>query len=405
MVVVDSFICGTCNKAFPSGRHARDRHCTALGHEAPEFECDTCPRYFKSEQGRFRHMEACGHFAEKEAETETHEREATLKGGETTGAKNSGKRKGNRNRKKKSQKREEPDKLEETQECEETRKGEEILKGEETKETEETEGTEETEETEETHKEEEAQKPEENQKPEEPSLWKGLFDDEGYDNADYRTHIANYIDHVYAGPEKYADDPDFLARNGYADWDEYYDNNFDCELCEATLPSMEDFEKHGRDEHFYCYECSLQLKDRDSIDQHVRSSDHVGSGLDGIGIMCPFCQFSFTSAATLVSHYERRACHAALEHGAGEIWSGIVDPEPMAYLKSILLAIDTEDVREAWASGERDPWDESPMPRGTKQCPICKIYCKKTKFTSQDALMEHLRSSAREYAVAADLSP
>lgn len=63
MVLVDDFTCGTCLKQFPSGWRARDKHCAALGHSRPTFECETCPRYFKTDAARWQHMDACNHFS------------------------------------------------------------------------------------------------------------------------------------------------------------------------------------------------------------------------------------------------------------------------------------------------------------------------------------------------------
>lgn len=57
------FECGTCGKSFPAGWQARDQHYCALGHEPPEFECDTCPRILRDDNAKFQHMLARNHFA------------------------------------------------------------------------------------------------------------------------------------------------------------------------------------------------------------------------------------------------------------------------------------------------------------------------------------------------------
>ena len=56
------FECGTCTRAFPAGWKARDQHLDATGHRSPEFECDTCYRFFNSDQARWQHMNAVNHF-------------------------------------------------------------------------------------------------------------------------------------------------------------------------------------------------------------------------------------------------------------------------------------------------------------------------------------------------------
>lgn len=59
---VHNFTCGTCSKEFPWGWRARDAHCDAKHHSPPEFECDVCPRYFKTSHSAQQHMESRRHF-------------------------------------------------------------------------------------------------------------------------------------------------------------------------------------------------------------------------------------------------------------------------------------------------------------------------------------------------------
>ncbi|RKU43141.1 hypothetical protein DL546_000856 [Coniochaeta pulveracea] len=56
--------CGTCYKVFASGWRAREQHCDATGHSRPDNECDTCARYFRSEDACWNHISALGHFVE-----------------------------------------------------------------------------------------------------------------------------------------------------------------------------------------------------------------------------------------------------------------------------------------------------------------------------------------------------
>ncbi|KAK0648718.1 hypothetical protein B0T16DRAFT_427714 [Cercophora newfieldiana] len=56
------FECGDCGKEFPAGWQARDKHCRLTGHSRPEFECDRCDAWFRSERARWQHMEAKNHF-------------------------------------------------------------------------------------------------------------------------------------------------------------------------------------------------------------------------------------------------------------------------------------------------------------------------------------------------------
>jgi uncharacterized C2H2 Zn-finger protein len=61
------FECGDCGKAFPAGWRARNQHCDATGHSPPGYECDTCDAYFSSDQARWQHMRAKGHFHQNES--------------------------------------------------------------------------------------------------------------------------------------------------------------------------------------------------------------------------------------------------------------------------------------------------------------------------------------------------
>ncbi|KAK1752702.1 hypothetical protein QBC47DRAFT_389129 [Echria macrotheca] len=59
---ISHFECGTCEKAFPAGWRARDNHCNATGHHRPNYECDTCPRWFHCQSACDQHMRAKNHF-------------------------------------------------------------------------------------------------------------------------------------------------------------------------------------------------------------------------------------------------------------------------------------------------------------------------------------------------------
>lgn len=50
------YTCGTCWKEFPAGWNAREQHCDALGHDAPNFECDECDEYFDNDNQKQYHM-------------------------------------------------------------------------------------------------------------------------------------------------------------------------------------------------------------------------------------------------------------------------------------------------------------------------------------------------------------
>lgn len=56
------FQCGTCLKTFPAGWKARDNHCRMTGHFIPNFECETCPRWFRSQGACDQHMNDLNHW-------------------------------------------------------------------------------------------------------------------------------------------------------------------------------------------------------------------------------------------------------------------------------------------------------------------------------------------------------
>lgn len=305
MVVVDDFMCGTCGKVFPAGWRARDQHCDALGHQPPAFECDTCPRYFRTEHARYQHMEACGHFV-VEASEETHE-------------------------------------------C-------------------------------------------------------GRSDCYQYSYCIDWDYDSDRDDHW--NRNSYSDSDDYSRSDDYSDSDEessYYDKHsygfdyfggmaycediaYECDDCEEYFTSIESLAKHQRREHNYCNYCDRYFQSSNSLEQHLRSSAHIDAR-----IACPACRCDFTTATGLVHHIERRACPVALDHGFGDRLDGIIGPKAKAYLIDFLLRID---------GGLRKPvyWENIGVSQDIWRCSICAIFCKKTEFDSKGALLDHIRSPAREYS-------
>ncbi|KND90257.1 PR domain zinc finger protein 16, partial [Tolypocladium ophioglossoides CBS 100239] len=49
--------------ARPSQLEARENHCNATGHSEPDFECDSCPRWFNSKKALEQHMDATDHWS------------------------------------------------------------------------------------------------------------------------------------------------------------------------------------------------------------------------------------------------------------------------------------------------------------------------------------------------------
>ncbi|KAK2594337.1 hypothetical protein QQS21_007938 [Conoideocrella luteorostrata] len=56
--------CGTCWRTFAAGWQSRQQHMDATGHCPPDFECDTCDRYFGIQHAADQHMTDVGHWAE-----------------------------------------------------------------------------------------------------------------------------------------------------------------------------------------------------------------------------------------------------------------------------------------------------------------------------------------------------
>lgn len=61
------FACGTCWKTWSSWR-SRDQHVSDTSHEVPDFECETCDRYFNDKHAVEQHMSALNHWADSPSE-------------------------------------------------------------------------------------------------------------------------------------------------------------------------------------------------------------------------------------------------------------------------------------------------------------------------------------------------
>ncbi|KAF6813038.1 zinc finger protein [Colletotrichum plurivorum] len=57
------FACGTCWRTWPTSA-SRDQHVAAKFHQMPDFECDSCSRFFGSQKAVEQHMTALGHWAD-----------------------------------------------------------------------------------------------------------------------------------------------------------------------------------------------------------------------------------------------------------------------------------------------------------------------------------------------------
>ncbi|KAF9869302.1 hypothetical protein CkaCkLH20_13219 [Colletotrichum karsti] len=63
-----TFTCGDCWREFPAGWQSRQQHLDATGHDIPDFECETCDRYFHSQGAVEQHMNALNHWADSDSE-------------------------------------------------------------------------------------------------------------------------------------------------------------------------------------------------------------------------------------------------------------------------------------------------------------------------------------------------
>ncbi|KAM0188049.1 hypothetical protein ACHAPI_010826 [Fusarium lateritium] len=63
-----AFACGTCWKTWPTWR-SRNQHVASTSHEVPEFECETCDRYFYSKIAVEQHMGDLGHWIASESDS------------------------------------------------------------------------------------------------------------------------------------------------------------------------------------------------------------------------------------------------------------------------------------------------------------------------------------------------
>ncbi|WDK14846.1 hypothetical protein CGRA01v4_06127 [Colletotrichum graminicola] len=66
-----AFACGTCWRTW-STRTARDQHVAAKSHQVPNYECESCDRYFNSQRSVEQHMDALGHWADSASDEPQH---------------------------------------------------------------------------------------------------------------------------------------------------------------------------------------------------------------------------------------------------------------------------------------------------------------------------------------------
>lgn len=431
MVVVKHFACGTCNKRFPSGARARDRHCSDLGHAVPAFECDACPRYFKSERARFQHMHASNHFAHRcqqcpqtcpslerlqRHEENVHqdywacgECDLVFLAAEDL------------------REHEAEDHWFECEECEEvwhsrTELDEherdvhwldcgwcpgrfptaEVLKAHE-------------------HEDHDWYYCEDC-----GEGWSTQWEQDEHDELEHAWHSCDKCDERNLTAAQLAAHDEAVHRPE-CEWCDRRFNSVErlqkhevkahnchvCHACDDTLfysaadlaaHKIRDHKKNGerrehectwcpfglnnllwireheREDHFYCHECRLRFFDRNGIEQHLRSRTHVGAPLG-----CPFCERKFTTAAGIVHHLERRACPSAPRVGIREIVQCITERELLGYFVSLLRPIDTIVPRKRWLSdwytGSGREW----------RCPVCTIYSRRCYFPSHAALMKHVK--------------
>ncbi|OHW96406.1 zinc finger protein [Colletotrichum incanum] len=66
-----AFACGTCWQTWPMSA-SRDQHVAAKFHQVPDFECESCERYFNSQKAVEQHMDALDHWADSASDEPGH---------------------------------------------------------------------------------------------------------------------------------------------------------------------------------------------------------------------------------------------------------------------------------------------------------------------------------------------
>ncbi|KAJ0117421.1 zinc finger protein [Diaporthe amygdali] len=171
-------------------------------------------------------------------------------------------------------------------------------------------------------------------------------------------------------------------NSAHAQWQHMVDKNHfehECSCCNETRPTEESRKEHEVDVHHYCADCSRYFMNLNNIQQHLRSSVHLGGS-----ISCPFCQRGFTSATGLVHHIESSACPKAAGLDRDSVYRIVRQKDPSGVISKNLIGWTGSDSFEATGRA----WNPY---LGAFECYLCS-----RTFTQLSSLNQHLQSPAHQ---------
>lgn len=171
----------------------------------------------------------------------------------------------------------------------------------------------------------------------------------------------------------------------HAQWQHKADKNhfdYECACCKETYETEQEREAHEIDYHLYCYDCNRHFMNHNNIQQHLRSTVHLGSSVN-----CPFCKRGFTTATGLVHHIESSACPSARSLDRDSIYDLVRRKDPSGVISKKLIGWTGSDSFQATARAW-NPYE------GAYECYLCN-----RTFRQLSSLNQHLESPARALSV------
>lgn len=168
-----------------------------------------------------------------------------------------------------------------------------------------------------------------------------------------------------------------------AQWQHKYDKNhfdWECHCCDETYETESMCEEHEVEDHLYCADCDRSFRNLNNIQQHLRSSVHVGAS-----IACPFCKRGFATATGLVHHIEGSACPNAKGIDRDAVYRLVRQKDPSGVISKNLIGWTGSDSFEATARA----WNPY---AGAYECYLCH-----RTFGQLSSLNQHLQSPFREF--------
>lgn len=151
-----------------------------------------------------------------------------------------------------------------------------------------------------------------------------------------------------------------------------------CGDCSSIFAFEEDLEEHRDEEHpsNYCYGCERQFSNLHSLNQHLKSSVHIGKN-----VKCPWCSNMFTNLTGICLHLESGSCSSGINRQKIDRYCKEVDPNHVFTNKQIGWYDDTSD---SPSLATNVAWDGSFF-----RCYLCQ-----NGFHTLAALNQHLGSPA-----------